>query len=239
MAEPVLGKDAILQIKKNDVWGNYACAINVEIAFEMETKSVKTIGDGVWEKPRGQKKSYQINLSGLQKFDDDALPHAYDLYAYYDSMVSVEFRMIFTDSDNNIRVFEGLVLPVSLNLGGGSEGFASGSAVLKGDGAPTISTVVDNCEAQITDGVMEAVGANNGFRINALSGGPVTRYDWAVDGGGRSAAFVDGTLPEVFSLGSSWPTGTDSFHTLTVWPICEDGNDGEPFEIVFSAADIA
>jgi hypothetical protein len=230
---PILAKDAVILFKKNDEWLAYQCATDVEIDFTMETKSVKTIGDGTWSKDRGQKKSYQINISGLIKFDDEAYPHSFDLYGYYDAMTSIEYRMVFTTEDSSqLRKIEGLALPTNVTMGGGSEGFAYGNVVLKGDGAPEITDAISSCEAEITDGEMVLISGENGFKVNALNNGPVTRYDYSIDGGGRQTAFVDGTLPDQFSIGNGIGA-TGSEHDLTVWPICDDGFDGEPFEITF------
>lgn len=232
--DPVYGRNVQIELKKNDVFWPYACATDISIDFEMETKSVKTIGDGNWQKLRGQKKKYRINLAGLIKFDDDTVPHVFDLYYYFDNMVSIEARMRFTvDESGQEKTFTGLVLPVSLNIGGGSEGFGTGSAVLEGDGAPVLSDGVSSCTAEITSAELISISGENGLRINALTGGPVTRYEYAFDGDddNRTAVFVDGTLPEDIPFGNAPGGGLD--HTLTVWPICEDGNDGEPFTIEF------
>lgn len=235
MADPVTGKDVILEIKKNDLWYPYACAISVRIHFTSERKSVKTIGDGVWRKTRMQSKAYDINLTGLIKFDDDTVPHAIDLYDYYDNMVPVEYRMTFTDSDENVRVYTGLATPVDLDMGGGSEGFADNTALLEGYGAPIKSSAISSCTAEITAATLVLVSGENALRVTALNGGPVTRYEYAFDGDleNRTTAFVDGTLPDDIVFGNA-PGGGVGDHTLTVWPICEDGNDGEPFEIEFT-----
>lgn len=236
--EPIRAKDAVIEFKKGDVWLPYQCATDAVIDFAMETVSVRTIGDGTWAKPRGQKKSYSITIGGLIKFDDEVYPHVFDLYAYYDNMVPIEYRMIFTiDGSDQLKSIEGRALPTQVTLGGGSTGFAFGNTKLEGDGAPEVGDVLSGCVAQITSGEMIAILSNNGFRINALSGGPVSRYDWAVDGSSRASAFVDGTLPDQFSLGFLYPIGSVSTHTLTVWPICDNGEDGIPFEIEFQAGE--
>lgn len=234
--DPVYGRNVQIELKKNDEFWPYACATDVDIQFDMETKSVKTIGDGNWQKLRGQSKKYRVNLSGLIKYDDDTVPHVFDLYQYYDNMVSIEARLRFTVAESGQeKTFTGLVLPVSLNIGGGSEGFGTGSAVLEGDGAPVLSDGVSSCTAEITAATLVLVSGENALRVTALNGGPVTRYEYAFDGDleNRTTAFVDGTLPDDILFGNA-PGGGVGDHTLTVWPICEDGNDGEPFEIEFT-----
>jgi hypothetical protein len=148
---PIIAKDAVILFKKNDTWLAYQCATDVEIAFKLETKSVKTIGDGAYKKPRGQVIGYQISTGGLIKFDDEAYPHSFDLLAYLLAMTPVEYRLVFTTEDSSqLRKIEGLALPVDVALGGGSEGFAYGNTVLDGDGAPEIGDAISSCTAEIT-----------------------------------------------------------------------------------------
>jgi hypothetical protein len=231
--DPVLGIDVIIQFKKNDVYSNYACATDIRIEFEMETKSVKTIGDGNWKKNRGQSKGYRITLSNLAKFDDDSVPHAFDLWNYFDSMTPIEYRLYFTMEDQvTVKIFEGATLPITWGLGGGSEGFSTGEVVLEGDGAPELKEAIIQCEAEITGATLVGVSGLNALRIDTLSGGPITRYDFSIDGGGRTSAFVDGTLPDTIVFGNGGgPTGSE--HTLDVWPVCDNGFDGEMFTIEF------
>lgn len=231
--DPVLGTDVIIQFKKNDVFLNYACATDIRIDFEMETKSVKTIGDGNWKKVRGQSKSARVSLSSLAKFDDDDVPHSFDLWDYFDAMTDIEFRMYFTMQDGTtLKIFEGASLPTAWGLGGGSEGFATGDTVLEVNGAPELKDAVIQCEAEITAAELTTVSGLNALRVTALTGGPITRYDYEITGLGRQSAFVDGTLPDQFVFGNGLgPTGT--FETLKVWPICDNGFDGELFEIEF------
>lgn len=238
MAEPILAKDAVIMFKKFDFWHSYVCATDVVINFELETKSIKTIGDGYWEKLRGQKVRYSIELGGLIKIYDDYLPHAFDLLSYLTNMVTIEFQMVFTDDTGTMRVIKGHALPTNVSLGGGSEGFANGSATLIGDGEPEIRTSLAGCSAEILDGEMVEIDGYNGFKINTLAGGPITRYEYAINGSSsRSTAFVDGMLPDEFDLGFLWPIGSDYNNTLTVWPICENGDEGFPYEIAFTSGD--
>lgn len=227
--DPVLGIDVIIQFKKNDEFLNYACATNIRIDFEMETKSVKTIGDGNWRKLRGQSKSYRVTISGLSKFDDDTVPHVFDLWTYFDAMTNIEHRVFFTQDVSTVRIFEGQSLPTNWGLGGASEGFADGDVVLEGDGAPELKTAIIQCEAEITGATQGLMSGQNSIRIDSLTGGPITRYEFSIDGGGRTTRFTDGTLPDEFVIGNGVGS-VGSIHDVTLWPICDNGFDGEPYE---------
>lgn len=227
--DPVTGKNVTIQLKKNDEFIDYACAREIRIEFAMETKSVNTIGDGNWEKPRGQSKSYRVTISGLSKFDDDTVPHVFDLWTYFDAMTSIEYRMYFTQGPGVVRIFEGLSLPTAWGLGGASEGFAEGDVVLEGDGAPELKTAIIQCEAEITGTTMGLISGQNSITIDSLSGGPITRYEFSIDGGGRVTRFTDGTLPDSFVIGNGVGS-VGSIHDVVLWPICDNGFDGEPYE---------
>lgn len=232
--DPVLGTDVIIQFRKNDMYLNYACATDIRIDFEMETKSVKTVGDGNWKRVRGQGKSAVVSLSGLAKFDDDAVPHVFDLWDYFDAMTDIDFRMYFTMEDGiTVKIFEGTSLPTTWGLGGGSEGFASGDTRLEVNGTPQLKNAVVLCEAEITGATLVGVNGLNALRIDSLLNGPITRYDWEiVSAPGRQSAFVDGTLPDTFVFGNG-AGAVGATETLRVWPICDNGEDGELFTIEF------
>lgn len=228
MAEPVLGKDAVIMFQKEDEYFAYACATDIEIAFEMEVKSVKTIGDGNWDKPRGQKKGYTIELNGLVKFDDDTVPHAFDLYDFFDGMTPIPYRIIFTNDEGGLKVIEGLALPVSLRLGGGSEGHATGSATLKGDGSVDVRDLIIPCPSSITSVQFIQDGTHSTIRITGHTGSPA-RYDYSVDGGGFVSQFVNSFIQDL-PLQDGLSVGS---HTITIIPVCQNGYNGTEFNTTF------
>lgn len=228
------GQDVVLQFMKGGDYFSYACATDCSIDFTKTKKSVKTIGDGVWTKERMQNKSYVISLSGLIKFDDGTVPHAFDLYDYYDQGVDIQFRMIFTDVQSSlIKVFTGTASVDDLNLGGGSEGAATGTATLKGNGPPTISDSFLGCTATVGAATVGPSSSDGDPTITAAvnySGLSVstTRLDYTVDGGGRLTIFSPGTSG-VFFLHS-----LHGAHELIIYPICANGEDGTPFTVDFT-----
>jgi hypothetical protein len=233
MAEPILAKDAVIMFKKFDFWHSYVCATDVVINFELETKSIKTIGDGYWEKLRGQKVRYSIELGGLIKIYDDYLPHAFDLLSYLTNMVTIEFQMVFTDDTGTMRVIKGHALPTNVSLGGGSEGFANGSATLIGDGEPEIRTSLAGCNITIEDAEVFQEYGQNKFRVNNTLGGTVLRYEYSINGSGRYTSYSnEWTLPFPYPL-----EGSDYSATITVWAICENGSDGIAYQEAFTYGD--
>jgi hypothetical protein len=228
MAQPVTGKDAVIMFQKGDDYFAYACAENIDISFELEEKGVKTVGDGVYYKPRGQKIIYQISLTGVIKFDDDTVPHAFDMLAYLLAMTAINYRIIFTNDEAALKVIEGTALPVNTNLGGGSEGFASGSATLKGDGAVEVRDLIVPCPSSITSIQLIEDEPNSIIRITGHTGTPA-RYEYSVDGGGFVTQMVTSFIQDLVLEGG---LGAGE-HSIVIIPVCENGYQGTPFEGTF------
>jgi hypothetical protein len=229
MAQPVTAKDVIIAFQKNDEYFAFACAESVELNSKMTTKSVKTIGDGIWKKTRGQSLEYTINLSGVVKFDDDTVPHAFDLYAYHRAMTHINYRLIFTNDEGTLKVIEGIALPIDVNLGGGSEGFANGSFVLEGDGAVDVRDLIIPCPVEILTVQHVQDGTSSLIRITDHVGSPA-RYDYSVDGGGLETQFATSFIQDL-PIEDGLDPGE---HTITIIPVCQNGYNGEPFTTTFT-----
>jgi hypothetical protein len=248
MADPILGKDVIVQFYKGGNFYNYACAENVEIQFSMDTKSVKTVGDGVWKRSKGQSLSYQVELTGLI-LDDSIMPEAFDLLNYYKNMTDVNYRLLFYDNAGLKKTITGYALPINVNLGGGSEGFASGNITLSGNGGPDQlitpsnpnptpnppTQPLPNCDAEIATAHVQTEGSiiiRRRFVVDSMvpGGATISRWDYTIDGGGIQTAFTSGSIPTNWLLPISAGIGT---HTIIVTPICDNGFGGTPFTLTF------
>jgi hypothetical protein len=248
MADPVLGTDVIIQFLHNDNYINYGCATNVEIQFDMETKSVKTIGDGIWKRKRGQSLGAVINLSGVI-VNNTAVPTVFNLLAYFKQMVDVQYRIRFTDNGGGVQVIDGDALPTSVKLAGGTDGFATGDITLECNGDPDYITPPagpdpgdpNACIAEIETAHMDSNSFPNRryvFVDSMVSGSAeISRWDYLVErvlGGyssGLQTAFTDGNIPTTWRLPII--AGTGNF-TITITPICDNGFPGVPFTINFT-----
>jgi hypothetical protein len=252
MPEPILAKDVIIQFLSGSDYITYGCAENLETTFSMETKSVKTIGDGVWKRKRGQSLGQVINLTGVVKRDTSSYD-AFDLLDNYKSMTDVAFKIFFYDEAGVAKILKGYALPVEVNLSAGSEGFASGSITLEVNGDPDYVPASpppdpldpDDCVAEIETAHAESRPTSVPglpFPINRwyavidtmVSGSAtISRWDFSVDGGGTQTAFTDGNIP------TSWILplfhGLETSHTITITPICDNGFSGEPFTFNFTS----
>lgn len=229
MAEPVLAKHVEIMFKKNDVYLPYGCASEVSIRFKLtEKKSVKTVGSGNWEKPRGQKKGYTIDLSGLVKYDDDVVPHVFDLYQYWDGMTPISYLMSFTNDAGQNKFIEGMALITDLDMGGGSTGFATGNATMEGDGPVDVRDLLIPCPSSITSIQLVEDEPNSIIRITGHTGTPA-RYEYSVDGGGFVTQMVTSYIQDLVLEGGL----SAGSHTITIIPVCENGYNGETFEGIF------
>jgi len=252
MADPILGTDVIIQFYKGGNFFNYGCAESVEIQFSMETKNVKTVGDGVWKRKKGQSLDYQIELSGLI-VDDNILPVAFNLLDYFKNMADINFRLLFYDNLGLKKTITGYALPINVNLGGGSEGFATGNITLSGSGTPdqiitppnpnppNPNNPIPNCDAEIDTAHMDSnhFPTRRFVFIDSMvpGGATITRWDYVVQkvGGsynsGVQTAFTDGNIPTSWRLPVLASVGT---FTITITPVCDNGFSGTPYTITFS-----
>jgi hypothetical protein len=238
MADPILGRDVIIQFYKGGSFFNYGCATEVEGQFSMETKSVKTVGDGVWKRVKGQSLALQIELSGVLQ-DSSSIPVAFDLLDYFKNMTDIRYRLLFYDNIGLKKVIEGFALPINVNLGGGSDGHGTGSITLVGNGDPDNIYTPPNpnnppatCQAEIETAHTAIVGPPNRryLYIDTMVSGSATisRWDYTIDGGGTQTKFTDGSIPTNWILPLSLNTGS---HTIIITPICDNGFDGTPFTL--------
>lgn len=248
MADPILGTDVIIQFYKGGNFFNYGCAESVEIQFSMETKSVKTVGDGIWKRNKGQSLSYQVELSGLI-VDDNVQPVAFDLLDYLKNMADINFRLLFYDNAGLKKTITGYALPINVNLGGGSDGFGSGNITLSGSGTPdqiitppnpnppNPNNPIPNCDGEIETAHTEVIGSPFARRYvvidSMVAGGPtITRFDYSIDGGGTQTKFTDGSIPTQWVLPAQYTGGVGS-HTIIITPICDNGFSGTPYTLTF------
>lgn len=221
--EPITGKNVTIQFLKGDDYYDYACATDISIDFNLETKAVRTYSQGTWNKPRGQRHSYGISLSGLIVFDEPTLPGAFDLLEYLRAMSAVQYRMFFDEPvSNTLKLIEGIALPVGVSLSGGAEGFGQGNIELEGDGEPDIRNAIINCPSSVL--TIELNEAQTAILITGHTGEPV-RYDYGIDGGGLTTAFIF-TDPAELDLPDDIAEGE---HTIQIFPVCENGDYGTEF----------
>lgn len=221
----ILGRDAYIEFYQDETWQAFVCCESVEISFTTETKSVKTIGDGIWSRVRGQKNSYSVTLSGIVPYDGDV--NAFYLMENQWSMVEIPFRMIFKQNDGTeYTQIRGTGLVTGTTLGAPVD-FLNCSITIQGVGRPELGAV-PTCTAEIAD--YDTTEPTLGFlwtvTINSLVTGTVTRYDWRLNGGVTESSFADEWTVNVRIYGD---------HVVEVWPVCDNGVQGVKTTINISA----
>lgn len=222
MAEPVKGSNVLLQIYKDGDYQDFLCATECSIDFETESKSVKTIGDGVWKRYRPQSIGYTVNLTGLVRLDV-ADPVSFDLLDYQMQFTDLTYRMTFEDDAANIKAIYGTGIVEKTSLSGNSDGFANSQFTIKGNGEPTVLDTLDVCALTVTafTATFYAIGegGENSYTlaVTVTGSGTLDRIEYQIDGGARQVA------------GYSAPyyiTATSGSHSITVIPVCSNGSDG-------------
>lgn len=242
MADPIFATDVIIKFLSGSFYVTYGCAAELETEFTMETKPVKTIGDGNWSRERGQKKSQVVNLSGVV-VSDPSSPDAFDLLDYFKNMVDVDFEILFIDSTGVVQVLKGTGLPTNVKFSAGSEGFATGEITIKVNGDPDAVPSsgggggggTSNCVAEIATAHTELRGSSIQYRwvvIDSMVSGSaaISRWDYTLDGGGTQSAFTTNTIPAEWRLPLSYGVGS---HTIVITPVCDNGFSGTPFTLNF------
>jgi hypothetical protein len=229
---PITGNNVTIQFLKGDAYYDYACATDITIDFVLDEKPVRTYGDGTWYKPRGQRHSYSISLSGLVVFDEPTLPGAFDLLEYLRAMSGIQYRIFFDEPiTSTLKLIEGIALPINVTLGGAAEGFAQGNIELKGDGNVSIRDAIINCPSEVLTIALN--DAQTAILITGHTGEPV-RYDYGIDGGGLDTAYIF-TDPAELDLPDDIAIGV---HTIQIFPVCENGDYGTEFNGSFEIEEV-
>lgn len=226
----ILGKDVVIEFYKEGDYRGFLCADNVEYNLAMETISVRTLGSGHYKEYRGQSISYSITLTGLIPVDLSAGVTAFDLIEYTKQMVDIEYRMIFrSENGNEVTQLRGKGLVVESSVTGPAD-FAGASFTIQGNGEPLFGPP-PSCNIQIFDKLLtHHAGFIYKMAILGEYNGPAIRYDWSLDGGAVNTALSTGWF---FNLLDS-PRPQLGPHTIDIWPVCDNGVQGQKLTINFN-----
>jgi hypothetical protein len=222
--QPILGKNAIIEFKKEGNYVPFVCATSISINVSREKKSVKTIGDGINRRYRTQSIGYTISLSGLIPYDDDIDMTAFDLLPYLQSAVDIEYQIIFQKIDGTTyKLIKGVAGIDSMNFEAPTD-FVRGSIEMTGNGPYVITDIEDVCDKVIRRASFSVTSNVLHVGIISLNSGTVPRYDYRIDGGAINT-----------SLFTGWPVNLNSptGHIIEIWPVCENGIYGTKYTYTF------
>lgn len=219
MADPVKGSDVLLQIYKSGQYCDFICATDISIEFKTDLQSVKTIGDGYWQRYRTQSLGYTIKLSGLVNINANE-PTAWDMLDYEMNMTEFQYRMTFTDNTGSLKAIFGYGTIESSVLSGGVDGFAKGEFTIFGNGSISISDSAVACNVSVTNITLGYVSESyiNAY-ITTSGSGTLDHLEYTFGGGSRLSS-----NSSVIQLTN--PPLNGASQVLVVYPICGGGYEG-------------
>jgi hypothetical protein len=231
----ILAENVLIEFYKDGVFSVFRCATEVSITTRISTKPVRTIGDGKWERTRGQKIGYSVSMAGLIDIDESA-PTTWLLQEAAINMTHINFRLYFSEPQTTLeKIFEGAFLITESNLGGGSTGFATGSFSFEGFGPYEIKNALTVCNATIgslsVGPTLSDPPEPNGRTVTFNNPQNASRIDFYLDGGGRDSIFGIQDGVSGFIRLHNLSSGS---HTITLIPICDDDQDGTPISANFT-----
>lgn len=219
----VQGQNVLLQIYKSGQFRDFAVATTVSIDFNSDVKSIKTIGDGVWKRQRQQNISYSIKLDGLIKLNTGDDPATFDVLTYMTNFVDLLYRITFEGVGGGLKVVTGQAIVNSTSLSGGSDGFATSSFVLLGNGVPQINETLTICALSI-DSITVGQATIGSYSVpvtmNISGTGTLAHIEYTVNGGNRVVA--SGTT---FNIACPSTLGAPDM-VYVFYPVCTNGFDG-------------
>lgn len=216
MTGTIQGKDVIFYLLVDTTYLPYVCASDITIQVNAEKKSVKTIGDGAWDKFAYQKLSYTITLNGVLKFDTSNYT-GWDFINYQMNFITVKFKATFT-SGTSIRSVAGEVMIETSQLTVTPTDLVKESYTLPGTGAMIMFDGTNPCSIISTDLTFTQEAPGSPVQIFSTdTGGTAAQWKYSVDGGGDNYSSVNPFFVGVLSVGS---------HSFTVTPICSNGYEG-------------
>lgn len=219
----IKGKKAYIEFSPGEESQKFGCLQSFTFQEQIETKSIKTRGDGYKRKFRGQSASATIDLSGLVLYNDSSFTSAFDLAEHCDQMVDIPFAIYFDDEANeSVSAIYGTALVINASLGS-DVSFARSSFTLQCNewtiGLPP------TCESAIVNYTLTRQGLTFVYHVAILSvtTGTVPQYHWRLDG-------LE-PFRTSFDTGWSFNLATQAqhihgSHTLEIWPVCENGARG-------------
>lgn len=225
MADPILGSNVVLQIDKAGQYRTYLCAIDCSIDFKTDLQSVKTIGDGYWQRYRAQSLGYVIKLNGLVKMNNINEPTAFDMIDYIFNMAEFNFVLTFEDETGAIKAYYGVGTIESGSLSGGTSDFAKGDFTIYGNGPLTTSNSNVVCDLSV-NGISQFYNSTSLVSVNVsyTGSGTLDHFEYTTTTGGNrtSVGSTSFTVPNPAS-GISYP--------LTVYPVCVGNIDGGSYTV--------
>lgn len=243
----VQGKNCIFKCNIGNGHAIVVCAKSFTISIDTEIKETTSRGSGIYREFDYKSLAWKISLGTILKVvDEDGDPTAFDLAYIQQNFIELPVQAIFQDNNSQVKQFSGMCIVAGTTLGAQAGQLGDGSFELQGSGEYTIAGVSGNaCEnsiltatlnggAPFSDGADFIIGNTTDVVITietlASDIATVSRFDYEVDSAGRNSTFTDGSVPATLGTIPSGSMTTGS-HVIKIWPICDNGFEGEVFTI--------
>jgi hypothetical protein len=222
----IKGKNAFLLINSGTGYVPFVCPVSFSLKTNTETKEIMTVGDGNWSKPKAQKKSYTISFEAALPIDidDPTGYHSFDFIENQAQDVEFLYKILYEDDSSTvIKMITGTAIVIDSDLTNAAEGFMDSSFTCAGFGAYERFNSNVACNASIATLTYSAQGLLFvDIAYTGLTGSDTIGY--SVDGSTRrtlAGMSASGMITIVSGVGMN-----PGLHTIEVWPICLNGEDG-------------
>lgn len=230
MANPVLGKNAVLEMFVDDDYYPLLCATDIRFTYSPEFIEKTTTESGTFQEFEVRLQSWTAYVTGLTKVLNDTV-----LSLFYALQTSVRrqkqlFRVTFTDDSSNSKQIEGYAFIGNAEINGPAQGFSQANIELKGTGAFSISDVEPPGVIDY-DTLADFWQTSNG--VNYISGASSGEWD------GTSYTLDSDDKPlEVDMEGSQYDivSGTPTPGTRTCMLDLDNGRIYFPADVIFDGS---
>ena len=218
--DPIQGTNAIFSINTSAGWVPFVCASDVNISFDADTVSIRTVGDGQWKKYDYQALGYAIDLSGVLVFNQAPDFQSFDMINNQVGFLSLNFQLVWTDDLGNAMGMQGVVIVKSSKLSGTVGQVVKSSFSLMGSGSALIFTGSSPCPTTIDSiTVSGASGASGTISVTYAYTGDLYQVKYQIDGSGAWSYAQGAAAIPVVGLGIGQ-------HSIKIIPICSNNYEG-------------
>lgn len=143
MADPVLGRNAVLEMLVNGEYYPVLCATDCRFTRTPEFITKTTTSSGLFREFMVRREEWSMSVSGLTKIQNDAAITFFYLLQNSVRRLEVAVRITYTDDTGDSKMISGNVLIGQMEINGPISGFSEASIEFKGTGAYSVGETID------------------------------------------------------------------------------------------------
>lgn len=218
----IQGKLAVFSVYDGTTYQPFLCASDISVETSTELTPTRTKGRGYWKSYAGQSLGYKINLDGIFKIKDSEINGSYFLELQL-QFLPYKWKILFTDEDGEVSTLSGEALVESSVISIGVGKVVESNFSFVGNGELKHYLGLEPCDVAITSASYDFGGFTHHVTVHATVEGMMDHIVYTVDGG------VEHITPggEVIDVAC----GTSGIHSVTLIPVCTNGQRGTPYTI--------